>query len=1340
MKKWLFLLVLLPLTCIAQTYKYIGVEDGMSNRRVYSIQKGPKGYMWLLTHEGVDRYDGKEFKQYKLMDGKEEVNSLLNLNWLYIDDEGAIWQIGKKGKIFRYDEQHDTFVVEYKLPEATNKDMPAPVSFSFIDSNHIIWLCCEETIYLYDTQKRKVTNLKNAVNEMITDVAQIDDTHYYIATEEGIHYAELKDGTLSPIHCDKLDNIMIQINEIYFDQKARKLFIGTFQRGIFVYDMNTKQSYQPEYSLADMSINAIKPLNNKELLIATDGAGVFKMNVDTYHTTPYIVADYNKNNGMNGNNIYDIYLDDEGRIWMANYPIGITIRNNRYSSYNWIKHSIGNKQSLVNDQVNSIIEDSEGDLWYATNNGISLYRTQTGEWHSFLSSFNEKKQNKNHIFITLCEVQPGIIWAGGYSSGIHQINKKSLTTDFFTPSDFTNTNMRPDKYIRTIMKDSEGIIWSGGYYNLKQINLREKTIIPYNGLNSITAIVEKNNKELWIGTATGLFLLEKKTGSFERIKLPVESTYIYSLYQAENGSLYIGTGGSGLLIYDPSVKLFTHYHVDNCALISNNIYTIRSNGDKDILISTENGLVSFYPEEKVFHNWTKEQGLMTIHFNAESGTLRKNGYFVFGSSDGAVEFNKDMKIPRTYSTKMVFSDFRLFYQTVYPGDDNSPLKIDIDDTKELYLKYNQNIFSIKVSSINYDYPSNILYKYKLEGFFDEWSRPESENIIRFTNLNPGEYTLRVQAVSNEDKRITLEEREMKIIIAQPIWLSPWALLAYTGIILLIAATVIRIVIMRKQRKISDEKIHFFINTAHDIRTPLTLIKAPLEELREKETLSKDGISNMNTALRNVNALLRLTTNLINFERADVYSSDLYISEYELNTYMEETFNAFRPYAMVKHINFTYESNFRYLNVWFDKDKMDSILKNIISNALKYTLESGSVHIFVSENPDTWSIEVKDTGIGIPQSEQKKLFRMHFRGSNAINSKVTGSGIGLMLVWKLVHLHRGKIYLNSVEHQGSLIKITFPKDNKQLNKAHLATKSNTKLPVQPNETLPTPEIYENAKIKQDESRQRILVVEDNDELRDYLKHTLSEQYTVQVCSNGKEALSIVKGYKPELIISDIMMPEMQGDELCSILKNDIETSHIPIILLTALNAEKNILDGLKTGADEYVVKPFNIGILKATIANLLTNRALLRSKFSSLDTENDKEEEQDIRLNCSNELDWKFIDTVNKGIDENIDNSEFNVDVLCELLNMSRTSLYNKIRALTNQTPSDYARLIRLKRAAKLLKEGEHNINEISDMTGFNDAKYFREVFKKHFNMSPSKYAKASTQKEKKIKDKEESEE
>ena len=529
--------------------------------------------------------------------------------------------------------------------------------------------------------------------------------------------------------------------------------------------------------------------------------------------------------------------------------------------------------------------------------------------------------------------------------------------------------------------------------------------------------------------------------------------------------------------------------------------------------------------------------------------------------------------------------------------------------------------------------------------------------------------------------------------------------------------------MRKQKDISNEKIQFFINSAHDIRTPLTLIKAPLEEIREKELLTHNGMSNVNVALRNVNSLLRLTTNLINFERTDVYSSDLYISENELNSYITDIFQTFRSFANSKDITFTYESNFKFLNVWFDKDKMDSVLKNIISNALKYTPNNGEVHIIATESNDNWTVEVQDTGIGVPASEQKRLFKTHFRGSNAVNSKITGSGIGLMLVWKLVRLHGGKTQFSSVESKGSSMKITIPKKSSKLNKAHIAKKSKDTSFVTDIDSYDEPtNNYQDVKQNLEHENQRILIVEDNDELRTYLKNTLSEVYIIQTCENGKDALTIIKEYKPNLIISDIMMPELRGDELCKIVKSNIETSHIPVILLTALSDEKSILDGINIGADEYITKPFNIGILKATITNILTNRALLNKKYTNFESQ-----EEEPNINYTSDIDWKFIAAVKKSVEDNMDNQAFNVDILCNLLNMSRTSFYNKIKALTNQAPADYVRLIRLNRAAALLKERKYSIIEIAEMTGFNDAKYFREVFKKHFKVSPSKYAKEDTE-------------
>lgn len=1316
--------LLLSLTVSSQTYKYIGIEEGLSNQKIYKIQKDARGYMWFLTHVGIDQYNGKEIKHYKLREGNRELDPLLNINWTFLDKTGTLLVTGKQGRIFRYDSGHDRFVQIYNMYNYWNKDYHAFVRYSYIDQEDNVWLCGKSAIHLFNIESGQKQQISNRLGN-ITCIEQINSEHFFIGTDKRIYLAKLENGNLKELSCGKLGMMDMHVHELYLHRTANKLFIGTFEKGVYIYDLNSQKIVRPEVELTDVNITRISPLNTKELLVATEGAGVHKLNIDTYETDPYIIANYGSYNEMDGNIINDVYVDNEQRIWLSNYPTGITVRNNQYTNYNWIKHSIGNRQSLVNNQVNSIIEDSDGDLWFGTSNGISLYDSKQKQWRSFLSSFNHGLKDQNRIFITLCEVSPGIIWAGGYASGIFQITKKNGNIEYLTPAQSFHLNVRADKYIRDIKKDRYGCIWSGGYYNLKCFNLKTRQGRLYPGLGSVTAIEEKDSTSMWIGTSTNLFLLDRNSGKYHEIPLPGGATYIYTLHQEDNGLLYIGTSGSGLFTYDPvKESISAHYHTGNSPLVSNSIYVILPTKDGNILMSTENGISIFSPTNRQFRNWTRGQGLMSTCFNAGSGVLRANGNTVFGSTDGALEFPPNIEMPKTGDSHMIFSDFRIFYQTVYPNDPNSPLTKDIDQIEKLNLKYMQNTFSIRVSSINYDYPSDILYTWQLEGFYDGWTTPSDEGTIRFTNVAPGTYTLRVRSVSKEDNKHVLQERILKITVAHPVWLSFWAICIYVLTIILATYVIFRLHSMRREKKASDERTRFFINTAHDIRTPLTLIKAPLEEIQQKENLSEESQANMLTAMKNVDTLIRLTTNLINFSKANVYSSSLRISEHELNTYMEGIYHAFYSYAEAKQIKLDYKSNFEYQNVWFDKEKMDSITKNLISNAIKYTPAHGEVHIITRHDKDNWSLEITDTGIvGIPAKEQKKLFKLHFRGSNAINAKITGSGIGLMLVWKLVRIHKGKISIESVENKGTRVKVIFPQ--KQFRSQQVPTKTvqqENVVPVSPSAV--SPHTYKDQYRQHVQNAQRILVVEDHDDLREYLSHTLSEAYQVETCTNGKEALKIIPEFKPDLVLSDIMMPEMRGDELCSAIKNNILTSHIPVILLTALNDEKNIVEGLETGADKYLIKPFNIGILKASIANILTNRALLRSKYAEMELHNDS-----ISINYSNTLDQQFLEAVKETITENLDNSGFNVESLCASQNMSRSSFYNKLKALTDQAPADYIRLIRLKRAAQLLSEGQYNISEISDMTGFNDVKYFREVFKKYYKISPSGYSKGEMKEE-----------
>jgi len=1005
-----FLFVLLLINCTVskgQIYKYIGLEDGLNNQKIYHIQKDRRGYMWFLTQEGIDRYDGKHIKHYNFSDDNMTLDSRIALNWLYMDNRNVLWVIGQKGRIFRYDSQHDKFELAYVHPELIRNKSQAFLNYGYLDKNDRIWLCCKDSITWYDTHTGTVLNMSVPVNGEITTIEQTDGNHFFIGTGSGLFRAGIEEGKLKVVPDEAVESIA-PVHELYYHAVSKQLFVGNYKEGILIYDMGGTGKIISCQFPNHVEVNQIAALNAHELLVATGGKGVYKLDVNTYMSEPYITADYSSYNGMNGNNINDVYVDEEDRIWLANYPTGITIRNNRYGSYDLIRHSLGNTRSLVNDQVHDVVEDSDGDLWFATSNGISFYQTDTKEWRSFFSSFDPVPNDENHIFLALCEVSPGVMWAGGYTSGIYKIEKKKgFKVTYISPAAIAG--VRPDQYIYDIKKDSGGDIWSGGYYHLKRINLETKNVRLYPGVSSITTIQEKDDRLMWIGTRMGLYLLDKESGVYRYIDLPIESPYICALYQREDGILYIGTRGAGLLVYDINKKKFIHqYRTDNCALISDNIYTILPRQDESLLMGTETGITIYSPQKHSFRNWTREQGLMSVNFNAGSATAWNKSTLVFGGNEGAVKFPTNIQIPEPHYSRLLLRDFMIAYHPVYPGDDGSPLKKDIDETDRLELAYGQNTFSLDVASINYDYPSNILYSWKIDGYHKEWSRPSQDNRILVRNLPPGSYTLQIRAVSNEEKYKTYETRNIQIVITPPVWASLWAMVGYAILLVLVMIIIFRIIMLQKQKKVSDEKTRFFINTAHDIRTPLTLIKAPLEEVIENRMVTEQALPHMNMALKNVNTLLQLTANLINFERIDVYSSTLYVSEYELNTFMNDVCAAFRKYAEMKHVRFVYESNFDYLNVWFDSDKMGSILKNILSNALKYTPEEGSVCISACEEGNTWSIEVKDTGIGIPSCEQKKLFRNCFRGSNVVNLKVTGSGIGLMLVYKLVKLHKGKI--------------------------------------------------------------------------------------------------------------------------------------------------------------------------------------------------------------------------------------------------------------------------------------------------------------------------------------------
>ena len=906
------LLLLLSFTAVAQTYRYVGVEDGLSNRRIYRIQQDSIGYMWFLTNDGMDRYDGKEVRHYNFVEERGEYAYPLHLGWLQLDKKGYLWVVDKKGRIFYYDSLKDLFVMAYKLPDVSLK-----ISSSYLDSDENIWLCSRHSITLYNIRTQKVLPLDNVIGEEVISIQEVGKNEFLLSGESKIRHCRILKDELTILPQPVLENIDNQISTTYYHRPSHTLFIGTYGKGILTYDLQKQEIGEIAKKLEFVNIVCIKKLKEDELLIATEGMGIHSLKLPDYTLQLYTKDDDGNENEIARSNINDLYIDKVKRVWASYYPDGVVAIDKRYRNYRRIKQFNGSKQALTNRQVHAVIEDSEGDLWFGTGNGISLYHSKSRQWQSFLTQNQTLSKDKNQIFLTLCEVSPGIIWAGGYTSGIYVINKHRGSVEYVPHSRFINTSARPDKYIRHIFKDSDGGIWIGGYYNLSYLDPTNMSMRHYSGINNIITIAELDKYHLWVGTASGLYLLDKESGISRTIDLHEEAAQINTLYQAKDNLLYIGTNGSGLILYNLKDKSIKHYHKDNCAMVSNTINAILSASDSTLVMSTENGISRYTLKDKKFQNWTKEAGLNPYSFNISSAAICRNGNYIFGSNDGAVEFLKGSKMPTYHYTPMLLSNFHISYQAIYPKEEGSPLTKDINETTELRLKYSQSSFSFKISNINYDAHDNVLLYWRFERNGENWNRLPVDGVLRFTNLAPGDYRLQLRAIPKEEPYRQYEERCINIHVAQPIWLSPWFLIGYLIIIVIIFVASFRFMVLRKQQKIANEKTNFFINTAHDIRTPLTLIKAPLEEILHSNKLEGEESNMLNMALRNVATLIHMTTNLLNFERTEIHTSKLHIGLYKLNEYLEEILQTFYPYATSRHIRLVYNNDIKQLHVWLD---------------------------------------------------------------------------------------------------------------------------------------------------------------------------------------------------------------------------------------------------------------------------------------------------------------------------------------------------------------------------------------------------------------------------------------
>lgn len=1319
------------------TYQYLTTKEGLSNQRVFSILEDKKGFIWISTRSGVDCFNGRTVKNYNLFGEDIIVDGAGRMIYLTKDLHETLWAYTSAGKVFKYDPISDAFTLEIDVAELTESGIL--LNDLFIDSSDRFWFGLKNGLFRYAHSSGNIENILKGkcINSIHFSPA---NEVLYIATTEGLYERNPQNGEIT----STLPVFYVQ--SVFYDSATSLLWIGTFNSGIKVRDTRTENYLSNEAlnQLPHLPYRSVIIYDEQTLLLGIDGAGVCAVTRDAKTSWSFLNANQEEEGELKGNGIYALCKDSSSNLWIGSYTGGVACANPKRYFFELTRHEYKNPQSLTNNHVNAILEDNEGDLWYATNQGISVHLTKSGNWKHFL---------KENVFLTLCNDGDGNVWTGGYGTGVYCLNKhtgirRHLTTD---QSGTLTTN-----YIYSILKDENNKdLWLGGMYgNLVRYTpsqagkAEEFTSYDITLINSITQV---NKDTLALATANGLYLLDKQTGNFRQYFTSPSNadtrsnSFIYSMYFPAPDKVWFGTDGGGINLLDLKTgKAVTYSTADG--LPSNYVYSILPDNKGHLWLSTDKGLAYITPSPTPeITNIGFLDGLAN-EFNFMSYTRLRNGDFVYGSTNGAVRFNPENFTRPLYEAPLHFTSFEVPQKSREKTEEKKiQFNRMLNEGKTIRLKYNENSFLISFISVSYQYQQDIQYSYQLKGFEQNWSAPTKELGIRYTNIPPGDYTFHVKSMSKNGGR-QLDEQTIRIHIAQPYWNTTLAWLIYIILLAGITYFVWRFFANKMEKKHFSEKIQFFINTAHDIRTPVTLIMAPLGDLSKEEGLSKEGKRYLQIARKNTEKLYNLIAQLLDFQKIDTTHLTLQVAEYDLKSYLQEKVLSFQTLCESKQIRMQLLLPDSPVSLWMDKDKTDKIFDNLFSNAVKYTPAGGEITVKVEQNDKKITIAVKDNGIGIPRKAQRYIFSNFYRAENAVNSKETGSGIGLPLTRRLMKLHKGHISFSSNEGEGSTFLLTFRKGNRHLAKYIVPARIDTSIisatepvteVIEPSDLLSdVPDLSDtdlsdtdtNNAPQTDKSKERIMIVEDNDELRFYLKKTFAPIYSVIDKPDGESALEYLKDKSVELIISDVMMPGIQGDELCRRIKSDFATSHIPVILLTAKTEKDAILEGLESGADDYLTKPFDTEILKTKIKGVLQNRKIMREYFLSHSlspvpaaaTPNEEKENAECAASLLSPMDKEFLERCTRLVTENLANPDFTINQLCREVALSRTLFYEKLKALTGQAPTEFIKLLRMTEAANLLKQ-QIPVQEVALLVGFTDAKYFSTAFKKHYGVSPSKF-------------------
>ena len=1352
-------------------FNHLTTNNGLSNNYVSDLYQDKTGFLWFATDDGLNRFDGYDFKIYR--NNPADKNSISDNTVLSFseDAQGNLWFGTKNGFINKYDPILDKFT-RWEIKSDITKENP--INVIHIDRSGIVWIGTYRSgLYRLNPNTGKIdrwvmneNDPASLSNNYVSAIVEDDFGNFWIGTFYGLNKLNLQKSftNFEKYFFDKdninslSDNLIWSITQSVTDKNI--FYIGTSN-----------------------GITELLPAQNKLSWIRIDNPDNLQF-------------------GTGSGVVIDEIINGEKILWTNSYAGLVRLNLAQNTTTRYLPEKT-NTNSILSYQLNKMLKDRSGVLWLATNKGLSFFSQKNNKINNTFSSsrFNFNSSKLNAISSTaILKTRSNTIYIG--------TDKGLFYSNSTLGGEFKKNTLLPAKTIWSLTEDHSGNVWIGTYgeglYKLNQANQHLekidalKKLVRSSSRNFIKSLATDNNNNLWFGTwGVGLAKLNLTTNDikyFHHIKEKSNSIShddVWVIFVDSKNRVWVGTNGGGLNLYNEmNGGIFHHLNTDNknqSTLNSNSIYSIcesslnRNPGETVLWIGTNNGLnkivvdnnnlnksslpdikmikhfsnkdgladnsikaivedyngnlwlgtssgIAFFDLSKsTFTNFTTADGVIGNDFNFSSGLSYDDDLIILGSTSGINYLNPKSINLSSFNPPVVISDFQIFNKSIKPSE-NSALTKSVFVTNEITLSHTQNVFSFLFSALDYNNPNSISYAYMMEGFDNEWITSGKRRYITYTNLNPGKYEFKVKA-TNSDGIWSDKITSVVVVITPPWWQTIWAMFLYFFVIVFGIWAIVKFQANRAKlqhelqmrefesyhlREVEKMKSRFFANISHEFRTPLMLIKGPLEELirgRIKDNL----IDYYKMLLSNTEKLQKLIDQLLELSQLESESIPLKKECFELVNLVKSFSNNFIPLAEQKNIKLIFNSNLESAFTMLDKDKFEKIINNLLSNAFKFTDIGGMVSVEISEknivNKPIAKVSICDSGIGIAKENQPKIFNRFFQVDDSSRRNYGGSGIGLSLVKELITLHGWQINLNSAEGEGTEFIIEIPlltHDELKENKVSFSNNykdENENITEQNNLTIET---------QTSQTKPIVLIVEDSGDVRNYVEGLLKQDYNVLQAENGLTGFEIATNNLPDLIISDVMMPIMDGFELCHKIKTDWKTSHIPVILLTAKATHKSKLEGLETGADDYLTKPFDFEELSIRIKNLISQRKQLKEKFS-----------KDININVdsitTNSFDKEFIEKINRIIESQLQNEYFTSENLAAELYVSRSQLNRKLNAISGQGPGEFIRRFKLKRAAQMIIENKLSITQIALEVGFGSPAQFTRAFQKHFNCLPSEF-------------------